>query len=248
MNIWQQCDGTQHIKPLACKAWRVVEGQYTSSTRKLVDSLAEQAILEDLLEENAKPPMPEMDCTQSLHYLLTSPFRYKTCGSRFGHQHEIALWYGSLELKTCFAEIAFYRFAFYAATVGQLKKNTAVKHTAYQASVRSQRSVALDAVPFTQYRQQLSAPDSYADTQPLGTAMRAAGIEVFSYASARQKGGHNIGVFTPAVFEPQQKIDASFQQWLSYTDDDKVEFVRDAGFFAQQALTFNRPCIAVVIP
>ena len=43
------------------------------STLKLVDTLAEQALLEDILEES-KPPVPP-EC-RHLHYLLSTPFRY----------------------------------------------------------------------------------------------------------------------------------------------------------------------------
>lgn len=39
------------------KAWRLVEAQHRVSTLKLVESLAEQAILEDILEVT-KPPLP----------------------------------------------------------------------------------------------------------------------------------------------------------------------------------------------
>ena len=40
---------------------------------KLVDTLAEQALLEDLIE-SSKPPVP-VEC-RHLHYLLSTPFRY----------------------------------------------------------------------------------------------------------------------------------------------------------------------------
>ena len=58
---------------MAGRCWRVVEAQHVVSTLKLVDTLAEQALLEDLLEET-KPPVPP-EC-RHLHYLLATPFRY----------------------------------------------------------------------------------------------------------------------------------------------------------------------------
>ncbi|MBL1294479.1 MAG: RES domain-containing protein, partial [Thiotrichales bacterium] len=58
---------------MAGDAWRVVEHQYTVSTRKLVDTKDEQSILEDILEAS-KPPYPK--ATEKLHYLLKTPFRY----------------------------------------------------------------------------------------------------------------------------------------------------------------------------
>ena len=62
--------------------WRAVEAQHVVSTRALVDTLAEQHVLERLLEEG-KPPVP--GGAARLHYLLFTPFRYAPPpgGSRF---------------------------------------------------------------------------------------------------------------------------------------------------------------------
>jgi hypothetical protein len=61
----------------------VVKAQHRVSTLKLVDSVDEQALLEDLIEAG-KPPLPP-EC-RHLHYLLSTPFRYGAAypaGSRF---------------------------------------------------------------------------------------------------------------------------------------------------------------------
>src|SRR5439155_845331 len=71
-NIWTRCAGSSEIRPLAAEPWRVVEAQHQISTRKLVDTDEEQAILEDVLERH-KPPAPEAG---RLHYLLFTSFRY----------------------------------------------------------------------------------------------------------------------------------------------------------------------------
>ena len=54
-------------------AWRGVETQYIAASMKLVDTLEEQDVLEQLLE-NSKPPIPPTQVSK--HYLLLSPFRY----------------------------------------------------------------------------------------------------------------------------------------------------------------------------
>jgi hypothetical protein len=54
---------------MAGRCWRVVEAQHIVSTLRVVDTIAEQAQLERLLEET-KPPVPR-DCTH-LHYLLST--------------------------------------------------------------------------------------------------------------------------------------------------------------------------------
>ena len=58
MDIWQQCAGERQVRPLRGKLLRMVESQAQVATSQLVDNLAEQALLEDLLE-NSKPPLPE---------------------------------------------------------------------------------------------------------------------------------------------------------------------------------------------
>jgi hypothetical protein len=81
-DIWTQCAGRSEVRPLKLTPWRVVESQHQVSTRKLVDTLEEQALLEELID-SAKP----RDTTNGrLHYLLSTPFRYPPLpyGSRFG--------------------------------------------------------------------------------------------------------------------------------------------------------------------
>ena len=52
---------------------RLVESQEQVATNSLVRTLAEQALLEDLIEAS-KPPLPATG--HGLHYLLATPFRY----------------------------------------------------------------------------------------------------------------------------------------------------------------------------
>src|SRR6202042_3226880 len=62
--------------------WRLVDAQYHVSLRKLTDSLAEQALLEGLIE-GTKPAVP-VEC-RGLDPQLSAPFRYALYenGSRF---------------------------------------------------------------------------------------------------------------------------------------------------------------------
>ena len=107
------CAGSS--SPLDGRAWRAVEAQHTTATRKLCDSSEEQEILEELIEGH-KPPRPTGDELAGLHYLLATPFRYPPLphGSRFGTRSERALWYGAEEPRTCFAEVAYCRLLFLA--------------------------------------------------------------------------------------------------------------------------------------
>ena len=92
-SIWTRCAGDSEIQPLRLEPWRVVEGQHQISTRKLVASDAEQALLEALIE-TVKPGQLS---PARLHYLLATPFRYPPLrhGSRFGRRFEPGLWYGA---------------------------------------------------------------------------------------------------------------------------------------------------------
>ena len=69
---------------------------------KIVDTLAEQSLLEDLLERT-KPPVPA-ECRE-LHYLLSTPFRYGApypTGSRFRRAGFTAgVFYGSEYARDC---------------------------------------------------------------------------------------------------------------------------------------------------
>src|SRR5215510_6980065 len=109
-SIWTLCAGDSELHSLEIVSWRAVEAQHQVSTRKLVDTAAEQELLEELIE-SAKPP----DVTGGrVHYLLSTPFRYPPLrhGSRFGTRHERGIWYGATSLRTLFAEVAYYRLVF----------------------------------------------------------------------------------------------------------------------------------------
>src|SRR3954470_13516480 len=109
--IWTQCAGPSRLGDYSSEVWRVVENQHDTSTRKLVDSLEEHAVLEAILDRE-KPRVPP-DCAEA-HYLLSTPFRYPPLryGSRFGTVSQRSIWYGGEELETALGETAFYRFWF----------------------------------------------------------------------------------------------------------------------------------------
>src|SRR3989338_8732342 len=108
MTLWSLCEGEKNIEPISVEPWRIVEAQHVLSSRDIVDSAYEHDILEALIEESK----PKISTDKS--YLIFTPFRYpplKYC-SRFGHVFEPSLWYGSLEVETAFAEVAYYRGLF----------------------------------------------------------------------------------------------------------------------------------------
>jgi hypothetical protein len=234
-NIWIQCAGDSSTRELRLEPWRVVESQHQISTRKLVDSDAEQQLLEQLIDA-AKPP----ERTHGpLHYLLFTPFRYPPLryGSRFGSRHQPGIWYGSETLRTAFAEVAYYRLLFLEGTAADLGL-LQTELTAFRAAVRTQRGIDLTAEPFARFESVLASPVSYTDTQALGTAMREAGVEAFRYRSARDaERGVNVGVMVAAAFG--RRVPRDLETWHCTATRELVELVR-RDYFARAAFNFNR--------
>src|SRR5882757_8489431 len=113
--IWTPAALSSEALPVSGRYWRLVEAQHHVSTLKLVDSLEEQALLEQLLEES-KPALPP-ECA-GLDYLLATPFRYGAVyphGSRFRRAgRTLGVFYASERVETALAEMAFYRLLFFA--------------------------------------------------------------------------------------------------------------------------------------
>ncbi len=234
-SIWTRCAGDSELKSLHLSPWRVVEAQHQISTRKLVDSNEEQALLEELIE-TVKPA----DHTGGrLHYLLFTPFRYPPLkhGSRFGGRNEPGIWYGSLDRRTAFAEVAYYRMVFLEGTAAELG-TVETPLTAFTALVRTSRGIDLVEPPFDAHHRAITSPASYASSHPLGTAMRGVGVQAFKYPSARDvQGGVNVGVFIPSVFGRAKP--KSFETWHCAASRDRVE-VMQADYFKRNKYAFPR--------
>jgi hypothetical protein len=222
MSIWQACDGERQLAPLRGRLVRIVESQEQVATLQLVDNLAQQALLEQLLE-SSKPPLAEG--TQALHYLLSTPFRYPPLrwGSRFGGVHEPSLFYGALQLKTAMAETAYYRFVFWSGMQSPPPSGRILSaHASFEVRYQTERGLRLQRPPFSEYRAQLTDPANYRATQELGQAMRGAGVQVFEFESARCRGGVNVALFSPDAFAERKP--RNLAPWLCETTADYVAF------------------------
>ena len=113
---------------------RIVESQVQVATSRLCASLEDADLLEAMLDAKSKPR--RRAGTEHLHYLLATPFRYPPLrhGSRFGSTTERGVWYGSEEIETAMAEVAFYRLLFLAGTQAEIP-HTESQHTLYAADV-----------------------------------------------------------------------------------------------------------------
>jgi hypothetical protein len=220
-SIWTRCAGASRIGPLRLTALRAVEAQHQISTRKLVDSLEEQALLEQLIE-TAKPADRSGG---RAHVLLSTPFRYPPLrhGSRFGTRHEPGIWYGSESRRALFAEVAYYRLVFLDGTHAELSP-LATWHTAFSVIVQTPRGIDLTAPPFAAHRAAIASPVDYAAAQALGAEMRDAGVDAIRYPSARDvQRGVNVGVLAPAAFGGRPR---GFETWHGMATRARVELVR----------------------
>lgn len=208
------------------------------SSRKLVDSAEEHDVLERLLDES-KPALPRAFELPGLHYLLSTPFRYPPLpyGSRFGTPAERGIWYGAEELETSFAEYAYYRLVLFRGSSADLLPNT-ITVTAFRAGVTTARGVDLTLPPFDAHRDRICSRTAYADSQRLGSEMRADGVEAFRYPSARcPRRAAAIGLFTPAAFASRSPMRPAQNWFCTVTARGEVEYRRQ-GVGAAQRVSF----------
>ena len=220
--IWAACSTRAAPVDLQGEVHRLVESQEQVATRSLVRTLAEQALLEDLLE-SSKPALPA--AAAGLHYLLATPFRYPPLpwGSRFGRRFEPSLFYGARSVDTVLAECAYYRFVFWCGMATPPSVPLDTRHTLFRAGVSTPQGLQLQQAPFDDWQEQLMHRADYSATQALGSALRAAGIEAFEYRSARDPdGGINVALFTPRVFATPKP--AVLDEWLCSTGAARVSY------------------------
>ena len=139
-------------------AWRGVEAQHVVSTMRLVDSAAEQDLLEQLLEAS-KPALPAT--RQPRHYLLLTPFRYRPHHpSRFRPAHGRGQWYGAEALYAACAEVAYWRRRFILDSTGLQDQTLLTEHSFFQAAIDGQ-AMDLMAPPWNQARALWTQGDDY---------------------------------------------------------------------------------------
>lgn len=188
--------------------WRGVEAQHFVSTMKLVDDLAEQQALEELLDAS-KPPLPA--AAAGRHYLIASPFRYPSPHpSRFREAATLGIWYGAERIETACTELAYWRWRFLMDSDGLRSQELISELTLFKASVLG-RVVDLTEAPWDSRRELWTAND-YSACQAVAKEARLRGIQWIRYGSARHVEGVCAAVFDPASLS---NVDLSRQQtWV----------------------------------
>ena len=180
---------------------------------KLVDSLAEQEILEGLVDAT-KPAVPP-EC-RSLHYLLWTPFRYAPYpkGSRFRRAGLTpGAYYSAESQRTAAAETAFYRLLFFAESPDTPWPINPFECTGFSVEVLSHRSLDLMRPPLDADAPVWRDPVEYGPCQELADAARKAGAEILRYAAARdpEASGVSVAVLTCGAFVETSPRD--FETW-----------------------------------
>ena len=230
-----------HTRALSGRCWRVVEAQHVVSTLKLVDTLAEQQLLEELLDES-KPRVPP-EC-RHLHYLLSTPFRYGAPyphGSRFRRAGlTLGVYYASRSVSTAIAEMAFYRLLFFAESPETPWPVNAGEQTAFAVRFSTRSALDLTRPPLDRDLARWMHPTDYAACQDLADRARAAGIHVIRYRSARDPDdGINLALLTCAAFRSREPMER--QTWRVHLGPAGAWAICDAPL---QRLSFDRSAFA----
>jgi hypothetical protein len=226
---------SRNTRRLAGRCWRAVEAQHVVSTMKLVDTLAEQELLEHVLERT-KPAVPP-ECA-SLDYLLATPFRYGApypAGSRFRRAgHTPGVFYASDTPTTAIAELALRRLLFFADAPSVPWPVNASEYTAFAVRFRTHHGLDLTAPPLSRDAPAWTHPTDYSACQSLAEAARHAGVEVLRYRSARVD-GRNLAILTCRAFATTGPVER--QTWRMHVGAAGVRAIGDA---PESRLAFDR--------
>ncbi len=209
--------------PWQGSGWRAVEAQHQVASMRLVGgNLADQALLESILDE-AKPPVP--DELAGLHWLLSTPFRYRplATGSRFRRPEDPGVFYGAEDRQTACAEAGYWRLRFWTDSAGLTDRPASLELTLFEFHGASPRALDLTRPPLAVDRLLWTDRNDYRATQELAVQARAAAIGLLRYQSARYPAGFCLAVLTPAVLrnhpEPYRYQQQTWHLWLTPPHD-----------------------------
>ncbi len=240
MPTWTPSELKSEAKPLAGKAWRVVEHQHTHATRKLVDTQQEQQLLEDILDQS-KPQYPEN--VAHFDYLLKTPFRYlpvNRYGSRFRRAgSREGVFYASARLQTALAETAYYRIRFFQATESNMLPRPRAQLTAFTVKYATRSHLDLRKPPLNRDSDAWTSLTSYQQTQNFADIARQANVELIAYESVREAGrGVNYALLKPSAFQGTSPVDR--QTWYFYLSPVEAHFSRAHATSSEDHYTFDR--------
>jgi hypothetical protein len=239
---WTAAALSSSRRRLSGRCWRIVEAQHEVATMKLVDTLAEQEVLEAAIERS-KPVVPA-PC-RHLHYLLSTPFRYGAPyprGSRFRRAGVTpGVFYGSRTPDTAMAETAYHRLQFFAESPGTPWPANAGAFTAFAVTLRTRAALDLTMAPLVEERAAWVHPSEYEACQALAEQARLAEVEVLRYESARDPSrGMNLAVLSCRAFSTAEPV--AWQTWRLALS---AAGARAVCSFPEQRLEFSRQALGL---
>jgi len=216
----------------ACRleAWRAVEAQHVASTRRLVDSNEEQAVLEKLLDDS-KPAANASSA--GLDYLLATPFRYpppRPGGSRFRSAADPGVFYAADERRTACAELGYWRWRFVTDSSALAKSGLGpVAHTLFKVRIAA-TAIDLRVKPFSRDAKKWTHPSDYGPTQAFAAVVRRTPVAALRYESVRDphKGGC-VAILEPGAFSARKPV--SYQTWFLTVTPTASAWQRDGETF-----------------
>lgn len=221
------------------RLWRAVEAQHLISTRLLVDSADEQALLERIID-GVKPAAPQEAARfgvngRGLHYLLLTPWRYAPPppGTRFRAPTDEGVFYGADAIRTACAELGWWRWKFLMESPA-LERIDWRQQTLFSTAIQT-LTIDLRQPPFDTDAADWTAPDSYEATQAFARVAREAQIGAIRYTSVRDPDG--TGVCTAVL-----RLDAfsgapdetAAQSWAIAVQRDRVIWRRQSPFVKEE--------------
>ena len=205
----------------------------------LVDTLEEQALLEQILDDS-KPKVPA-EC-RNLHYLLFTPFRYRASyprGSRFRRAGVTpGVFYASQQAATAVAEMAFWRLLFYAESPETPWPANPGEYTAFSVRYSAGTGLDLTRPALNRDAETWTHPTDYSPCQALADIAREAKVLAIRYQSARTA-GQNIALLSCAAFASRAPVER--QGWRIHVG---AMGVRAICHFPERRLAFERSAFA----
>jgi RES domain len=220
---WTPTEAASSAVPFRAAQWRAVEAQHRVATMPLVDTVAEQELLERALE-SSKPPVKH---PAGMHWLLFTPFRYPPLetGSRFRTVDAPGVFYASDEIRTACAELGYWRWRFLmeSAALGGIP---AMPQTLFKVLIDC-TAIDLRKVPFSKQRKVWTSRIDYAPCQQMARGAREAGIQAIRYESVRdpEKGGATA-VLSMSAFGAKKPSEE--QTWLLTVTRERAIWHRDS--------------------
>jgi len=238
-STWTVSAVASEVRRVQRQLWRAVEAQHVASTLQLVSSAEEQALLEQVLE-SSKPPIPPP--AAGLHYLLATPFRYVSpTGSRFRSPSRPGVWYGAEQIRTCCAELGYWRWRFLVDSPA-LQALGPSPQTVFRARIRA-RVVDLTRAPFRRAQARWMHPLDYGPTRRFAEVAQEAGIQAIRYASVRDpEHAPAMAVLAPDAFRPHQPLEQ--QTWFLTVRPDTVTWHRERTTLEFPTAPWHRPCVS----